>query len=156
MDEVDLQILAMLQENARVPTAEVARRVDMAASAVHARIKKLEDTGVIESYEARLSPTALDLGLLAFIFVRTDERLGAVETAEELKRMDEIQEIHQVAGEDCFLIKVRAADNAALARFLRERLGRIPRVTSSETVIVLETTKETAKLPMGLPSGESG
>lgn len=156
MDEVDLQILAILQEDARIPTAEVARQIDMAASAVHARIGKLEEMGVIESYEARLSPAALDLGLLAFIFVKTDEQVGAVGTADELSGLAEVQEVHHVAGEDCILAKVRTADNAALGRFLREKLGRIPRITSTETVIVLESVKETARLPMERPSGARG
>ncbi len=148
LDETDRQILAMLQENARISNAEIGRRVGIAASAIHARIRKLEEAGVIRGYEVRLDPQALDLSLLAFVTVRSDERPGELDTARALALVPEVQEVHHVAGEDCFLAKVRAADNAALARILRERFGTIGTLGSTRTTIVLETLKETARLPL--------
>jgi Lrp/AsnC family leucine-responsive transcriptional regulator len=112
------------------------------------RIKKLEEAGLIRGYEARVAPEGLDLGLLAFVSVVTDEMPGSIDTAKALAAIPEVQEVHHVAGEDCFLIKVRAANNAAFASLLRERIGRIPHVRSTRTTIVLETVKETAKLPL--------
>ena len=76
IDETDLQILKILQSNARTPNAEIARQVGMAPSAILERIRKLEQRGVIQGYEARIAPEALGLGMLAFVAVRTEERGG--------------------------------------------------------------------------------
>jgi Lrp/AsnC family transcriptional regulator, leucine-responsive regulatory protein len=147
IDETDRQILDILQKDARTSNAEVARRVGMAPSAVFERIRKLEERGVITGYTARLDPHALGLGLLAFVFVRSDEKLGAPETEARLAEVPEAQEVHHIAGEDCFLVKVRAADTESLGRLLRERFGAIETVRSTKTTIVLQTIKETLELP---------
>jgi Lrp/AsnC family leucine-responsive transcriptional regulator len=90
------------------------------------------------------------LGLVAFTFVRSNDRPGGIQTAEKLAEIPEVLEVHHVAGEDCFLVKVRAADTEALGRLLRERLGKIGTITSTRTTIVLETVKETAELPIAV------
>lgn len=148
VDEIDLGILRALQENARESTAEIARRIDLAASAVHERIKKLEARGILRGYSADIDPEAVELGLLAFVFVRAADRLGELETAEELAAFPEVLEVHHVAGEDCYLLKVRVQSPQDLARLLREKLGSVAAVTSSRTTIVLETVKETPRLPL--------
>ena len=76
IDVIDAKILTILQENARTSNAEIARQVDLAASAVFERIRKLEERGVIEGYTARVNANAVGLPLLAFIFVRDEERPG--------------------------------------------------------------------------------
>jgi Lrp/AsnC family leucine-responsive transcriptional regulator len=154
IDEIDAKILTILQENARTPNAEIARQVGMAPSAILERIRKLEEQKVILGYEARLNPKALDLGLLAFVFVRSDEHVGGLETAKQLAQIPEVQEVHHVAGEDCFMVKIRAADTEALGNVLREQLGAIKSIRSTRTTIVLGTIKETASL--GLPKNETG
>ena len=148
LDPTDTAILALLQENARIANAEIARRVDMAPSAVYERIRKLEERGLIRGYEARLGAKELGWGLVAFVFVRTADRPGQTSTGEELARLPEVLEVHHVAGEDCFLLKVRAADTEALGKLLRERIGAVPSVASTRTTIVLETVKDTARLPI--------
>lgn len=148
LDEIDLQILTIVQQNARITNADIARQIEMAPSAVLERIRKLESGGVIQGYEARLSAPDLDLGLLAFIFVRTDERGGAPETARQLAKITAVQEVHRVAGEDCYLIKVRTANTEALDRLLREDISPIEWIRSTHTTIVLSTVKETAQLPI--------
>jgi Lrp/AsnC family leucine-responsive transcriptional regulator len=153
MDEIDIAILSILQDDARTSNAEIARRVGMAPSAVFERIRKLEERGVIQGYTARIDPQALGLGLLAFVFVRSEEGLGAPETERALAALPEVQEVHHVAGEDCFLVKVRLADTAALGRLLRDGVGGIKTVRSTRSTIVLETVKETSHLP--LTSGAS-
>src|SRR5262245_64381253 len=74
IDAIDARILTILQENARTSNAEIARQVDLAPSAVFERIRKLEERGVIEGYGARVNPKAMGLPLLAFVFVRADDR----------------------------------------------------------------------------------
>jgi Lrp/AsnC family leucine-responsive transcriptional regulator len=148
MDAIDRQLLNILQSDARTPNAELARQVGMAPSAVLERVRKLEERQVIRGYEARLNPRALELGLLAFVYVRTDERIGSPEAEGLLAQLPEVQEVHHIAGEDCFLVKVRIADTDALQTLLRERIGTIPTVRSTRTTIVLATAKETATMPV--------
>lgn len=152
IDEIDATMLNILQANARTSNAEIARQVDLAPSAVFERIRKLEERGVIEGYSARIHPKAIGLPLLAFIFVRADEKPGAERTARRVADIPEVLEVHHVAGEDCFLVKVRAADTDALHKLLSERLGLIETITSTRTTIVLETVKESSALPIAQPA----
>ena len=147
IDGTDTEILKILQSNSRTSNAEIARQVGLAPSAVFERIRKLEERGVIEGYGARLNPKVIGVPLLAFVFVRADDKSGA-ETAAEVAAIPEVLEVHDVAGEDCLLAKVRAADTEALGRLLRERFGRIDSITSTRTTIVLETVKESSALPI--------
>lgn len=155
IDEIDRQILTIIRENARTSNAEIARRVGMAPSAIFERIRKLESRGIIEGYEARLNPQALGLGLLAFIFVRADERVGAMETGALMAEIPEVQEVHHIAGEDCYLVKVRVANTEALGRLLREQFGTIDAVRSTRTTIALSTIRESSQLPFELVSAEA-
>lgn len=148
LDAIDRTILQLLQENARLPNAEIARRLEMAPSAVLERIRKLESRGVILGYEARLAPAALGLGLAAFVFVRADEPLAGGEVGASLASMPEVLEVHHIAGEDCYLVKVRFSDTESLGRFLRERLGSLSSVRSTRTTVVLSAIKESARLPI--------
>ncbi len=150
IDDVDRTILAILQENARISNAEIARRIGLAASAVYERIKKLETRGVITGYEVKLDPKALDLPLLAFVFVRAAEHDVAWDTGQCLAGLAEVQEVHHVAGEDCYITKVRAKDTESLGRFLRCAFGPDAGVSSTKTVVVLGTVKESSGLPLGV------
>lgn len=154
IDGTDRQIMAILQDNARISNAEIARQVGMAPSAVLERVRKLEERGIIEGYTARLSPRALERGLVAFVFVQADEPVGQEEAGRVLAEFPEVQEVHHVAGEDCYLVKVRTADPESLGRLLRERFGAIASVRSTRTTVVLETVKESSALPVLEGEGE--
>lgn len=148
IDELDANILNIIQKNARIPNAEIARQIGMAPSAVLERIRKLEERGIIEGYEVRLNAAELGFGLAAFVFVRTDEAVGRSATASQIAKLPEVQEVHDVAGEDCYLLKVRVKDTLHLTKFMREKLGKIKAIRSTRTTIVLETIKESGKLPV--------
>jgi len=148
INTLDAHILTILQRNSRTSNAEIARQVGLAPSAVFERIRKLEEKGIVQGYTARIDPHAVGLGLVAFTFVRSNDRPGGIRTAELLAEIPEVLEVHHVAGEDCFLVKVRAPDTEALGRLLRERLGKISTITSTRTTIVLESVKETSELPI--------
>lgn len=148
IDEIDRQILNILQQNARTPNAEIARQVGMAPSAVLERIRKLETRGVIRGYEARIDPEALGLNLLAFVFVRAEDAIGE-STGDALSQIPEAQEVHHIAGEDCYLVKVRAPDAKRLGRLLRERFAGSGTVRSTRTTVVLETLRESSQVPLG-------
>ena len=111
------------------------------------RIRKLEERGVILGYSARVNPEAFGLGLTAYVFVRADERAGAPTTAERMAEIPEVQEVHHVAGEDCFLAKVRVANPRALGELLQKKFGAIETIRSTRSTIVLDTVKESAVLP---------
>jgi Lrp/AsnC family leucine-responsive transcriptional regulator len=154
MDKTDLQILKLVQDNARISNSEIARQVGMVPSGVLERIRKLEENGFIEEYTARLSADALNLGLIAFVFVKSSEQPGSMDTAQKLADLVEVLEVHHVAGEDCYLLKVRLKDNHSLAVFMREKIGTIPTIVSTRSTIVLDTIKETSKIK--LPVLEDG
>lgn len=148
IDEMDLKILTILQDNARVSNAEIARQVGMAPSAILERIRKLEERGVVEGYATRVKPEAFGLALTAFVFVRADERAGAPTTADRLAELPEVQEVHHVAGEDCFLVKVRTSGTRALRTLLQEGFGEIETIRSTRSIIVLDTVKDSWLLPV--------
>lgn len=148
MDATDLQILSLLQDDARIGNAEISRRVGLAASAVHERIRKLEQRGIVRGYHARLDPEALGRGLLAFISVQVDDRLTEGTTGAQLADLPQVQEVHHIAGEDCYLLKVRCASTGDLGRFLQEELGSFPAIRRTRTTIALGTVKEGLELPV--------
>lgn len=151
IDDTDRQILKLLQENARTSNAEIARQVGMAPSAVLERIRRLETKGVIQGYEARINPEALGLGLLAFVFVASSDMSSELTTAQKLAQIPEVQEAHHIAGEDCYLVKVRVADAKSLGRLLRERFATLGSVRSTRTTVVLETVHQNNQLPLDAP-----
>jgi Lrp/AsnC family leucine-responsive transcriptional regulator len=155
VDDTDRRILAILQNDARTPNAEIARQVGMAPSAIFERIRKLEEKGIVREYAARIDPAALGVGLLAFVFVKSDERIGDGSTSSELSRIPGVLEVHHIAGEDCYMVKVRAADTETLGRLLRERFGAISTIRSTRTTIVLGTIKESVALPISTESPEA-
>ena len=147
LDDIDLRILDLMQANARISNADLARELEMAPSAVLERVKKLEQKKVILQYNTSLNPLAVNQKLLAFIFIKAKEGVSADKTiSESLKKLPEVQEIHSVAGEDCFLVKVRTEDSASLMDLLRNAIKGIPDVLSTKTTIVLETVKEQQQL----------
>jgi Lrp/AsnC family transcriptional regulator, leucine-responsive regulatory protein len=147
MDETDLTILSLLQPNSFLTNTELSKKVGMAPSAVLERIKKLEQKGIIEGYPTRIKPEAVDLTLLAFIFVKTSEGPGNASVAKQLAKLPEVLELHHIAGEDCYIVKVRTKNPQSLIHLMRERF-KIPNLLSTKTTIVLETLKETNQLPI--------
>lgn len=151
IDAIDAHLLTILQDNARMSQADMARAVGLAPSAVLERLRKLEARGIVTGFSALLSPRAVGLPQLAFVAVRVsgtgeqEEQAGA-----RLAAVPEVLEVHHVAGEDCYLLKVRTRDAQHLGTLLRQRLGRIPGVVSTRTTVVLETVKETVRLPIGI------
>jgi Lrp/AsnC family transcriptional regulator, leucine-responsive regulatory protein len=145
IDRIDIQILNIMQKDARIANAEIARQVGLAPSAVLERVRKLEESGVIRGYATEVDAARVGLGLTAFVFVRTSS-CGAIDSV--LAAIPEVLEVHDVAGEDCYLLKVRAKDTEELGRLLRDKLKPIPEIISTRTTVVLQTIKETIALPI--------
>ena len=152
INDVDKKILNIIQQDARITNAEIARQVGLAPSAVLERIRKLEERGVIRGYATQIDAAQVDFGLTAFVAVRTNECCS--ETDKFLAEIPEVLEVHDVAGEDSYLLKVRAKNTEHLGRILRERLKNVPNIAGTKTTIVLQTIKETIALPIA-ESGET-
>ena len=148
IDAIDAKILTILQQDARIPNSEIAKMVGLVPSATSERIKKLSQKGLIHSYETRLNAQSLGFGLVAFIRVLTDEPVSGIGIGDQLAKIAEVQEVHNIAGEDCYLVKVRVKDAETLSRFLREKIGAIKAVKSTRTTIAMETFKETISIPV--------
>ncbi|NNM32796.1 MAG: Lrp/AsnC family transcriptional regulator [Gemmatimonadetes bacterium] len=142
LDDTDKRILRLLQRDARIANAAIAREVGLAPSAVFQRIKKLESAGIIRGYHAELDPMAMEQGLLAFVTVRTGEGARAREAAAMLAAVPQVVEVHRVVGDDCFFLKVRVKDTDALGRLLDEQIQSLRPVASTRTTIVLSTAKD--------------
>jgi Lrp/AsnC family leucine-responsive transcriptional regulator len=146
INDTDRQILNIIQKDARITNAEIARQVGLAPSAVLERVRKLEERGVIRGYATEIDAVEVGFGLTAFVAVRTHECCS--ETDKFLAEIPEVLEVHDVAGEDSYLLKVRVKNTEGLSRLLRERLKNVPNVASTKTTVVLQTIKETTALPI--------
>lgn len=148
LDNLDIQILNIIQLNARVSQADVARAVGLAPSAVLERLRKLEARGILTGYAALLDPEAIGLGQLAFVAVRTTGPLDVTDRAGELiAEIPGVLEVHHLAGEDCYLVKLRGRDAQHIGHMLRQ-MKVIPSVTQTRTTMVLSTVKDTPRLPL--------
>ena len=146
LDATDLLILERMQANARISNIDLARELKMAPSAVLERVKKLEQKKVITQFTTGINPAALDQKLLAFIFIKAADGLGQDRAGKALAKIPQVQEVHHIAGEDCYLVKVRTSDSDSLMQLMRHQFSKIPNIISTRTTIVLETVKEEQKL----------
>lgn len=150
LDDVDRRLLSLLQENARLSNAALAKAVGLTTSTVHERVKKLERRGAIERYVALVDADVLGKPVMAFIrltlgatsadYVASKSSILAFCRAEP-----DVLECHCVAGDDCYVVKVRAAAPADLEGLI-ERMRSCTQVSRTTTQIVLSTLKETTKL----------
>jgi Lrp/AsnC family leucine-responsive transcriptional regulator len=141
LDDTDRKILRILLADGSKSKAEVARLVGLTPTAVFERLRKLHERGVILGYTVRLDPRALGSKLLAFVAVEETKPVTTGKTGSRLARVSSVEEVHRVAGKDCFLLKVRVADTGDLTKVLDE-IGMIESVGAIETTIVLETFLE--------------
>ncbi|HUF12694.1 MAG TPA: Lrp/AsnC family transcriptional regulator [Longimicrobiales bacterium] len=158
VDATDRAIARALQSNARMTNAEIGRIVGLAQSSAHDRVRRLEAAGHIEGYHARLAARSFGLGVSAFVFVDAGDIAAEARVAEGLKAIPGVEEIHHIAGEDCFLVKLWAPDNEALGRLLRQDFGTAG-ARSTRTTIVLETLLDRPGPPLpgdGVANGGGG
>lgn len=154
IDTKDELILNILQNNAKESNVSIGRQVDMAASAVFERIRKLEARGVIHGYHTKLNPKALGLGTLAFVFLKMEIGSKPSQIDDRLREIPEIQEAYHIAGEDCYMIKIWASDTDDLGTLLFEKIHPIKGIISTRTTIVLKTVKQTSLLPVQRNEGD--
>lgn len=140
LDAVDRTILREMTADGRQTVRALARTVGLSEPSVRDRLQRLEADGVITGYRAELDPASVDAGTAAFIALRFDNASKAV-VNERLAREACVLEVHEIAGEDCYWLKVRVPGTDALAETL-DRIRAIPTVRSTSTTIVLRTVLE--------------
>jgi Lrp/AsnC family leucine-responsive transcriptional regulator len=141
MDAIDRRLIDLLRDNARLPYAELARKVGLSAPAVHERVGKLESSGVIRAYRAEVEPETLGLGLTAVIGIVQDSSGDTDSVLEALRERDEIESCYFMAGEESFLCKARVKTIGDLERLIVE-LNRVKGVARTRTTVALSTKWE--------------
>ena len=137
LDATDRKILRFLIKNARTPFLEIARECGISGAAIHQRIKKLEDMGVIQGSRLVVAPKSLGFDVCAFISIRVSDITQQEDTVERLKEIPEIVECHYITGSYNLMVKLYCIDNEHLMRTIFDNILRIPGVTNTQTYISL-------------------
>jgi len=142
LDSIDLNILKALDKNARSKVSDISKVVGLSIPAVSERLKKLEETGVIDNYGVRVNRKKLDFRLLAIVFVNIDHSLNIESFRKNIVSFPEVLECHHMAGEYDYMLKVLLEDTEELESFISHKLKTIKGVQKSNTLISLSTLKE--------------
>jgi Lrp/AsnC family leucine-responsive transcriptional regulator len=140
VEETDRAIVAALTGDGRCSYTDLAERVGLSVSAVHQRVRRLEQRGVIAGYTARINLDTLGLPLTAFVAVKPIDPAGGDDTPDRLAHLSAIESCYSIAGDDNYLLKVRAASPADLERLLQQI--RTAAAVATRTTIVLSTPYE--------------
>jgi Lrp/AsnC family leucine-responsive transcriptional regulator len=145
LDRFDRAILGVLAEDARISITALARQIGLSKSPTQARLRRLEQSGIIQGYRALLDPIRLGLDHVAFVEVRLhDTRKAALDAFNAaVTRVPEIEQAHMIAGNFDYLLKVRTQDMASYRRFLGETISGLPHVANTSTYVAMEAVKET-------------
>lgn len=141
MDTTDRRLLEALRSNARATWTELGRLVGLSAPAVQERVRRLEAAGVITGYHAAVTPEALGLGVSALVSIYQTDSAEQEDVARRLSDVPEVENCWFVAGDEAFVVTVRAADIAALEQVLGS-LRRIRGIARTRTTVVLSTKWE--------------
>ncbi|WP_207459663.1 Lrp/AsnC family transcriptional regulator [Azospirillum sp. SYSU D00513] len=151
LDRIDRKILALLQEDGRIPNNELAERVGLSPSPCLRRVKALEEAGVITRCVALVDPASVELPVNIFVSVslerQVEERLGAFEAA--VMQWPEVLECYLMTGDSDYLLRVVVPDLATYERFLKEHLTRIPGVAGIRSSFALKQVRYRTALPLG-------
>ncbi len=153
LDKRDIEILKLLQKNCRMTAKEIAKKIGSPITTVYAKIKRMEELGVIKQYKAILDSKKLDKGAAAFILTSFVYRPGGREkplsqrdVAKQIAAFPEVQEVHIITGGWDILIKVKADHVDTLGKFVMDKLRLIEGIENTLSCIVYETVKETTDI----------
>ena len=155
LDKKDIAILALLQKNCKFTAREIAGAIDSPITTVFAKIRRMEELGIIKEYRAILEAKKLDRGTTAFILAsvsyrtKDNERLiSQRDMAKEISQFQEVQEVHIITGDWDLLIKIKAKDVDAAGKFVIDKLRFVKGIEKTLTCMVFETCKETTEIPI--------
>lgn len=137
IDEMDRKILSFLVKDARMPFLEIARECGVSGAAIHQRVKKLEESGIITDFSAMVKPSALGFPVCAFIMMNISEANKYNDVIAALKNIPEVVECHFITGHSSMLIKLYCSDFDHLMEIVLNAIQKIPGVDSTETMISL-------------------
>lgn len=138
IDKLDKKILAILSQNARIPFKDIAEECNVSRAAIHQRVQRLTDNGVITGSNFDINPKSLGYSTCTYIGINLERGSMYRKVVEHLVNIPEIVECHYTTGPYTMLIKVYARDNEQLMDLLNNQLQGIPGVVSTETLISLE------------------
>ncbi|NPD81698.1 AsnC family transcriptional regulator [Prevotella sp. PINT] len=138
IDELDKKILNILSQNARMPFKDVAAECGVSRAAIHQRVQRLIEIGVILGSSFNINPKSLGYNTCTYVGIRLEKGNMYREVAERCSHIDEIVECHFTTGPYTMLVKLYARDNEQLMTLLNDDLQSIPGVVSTETLISLE------------------
>lgn len=144
LDQYDRSILNVLASEGRLSVTELARRIGLSKTPTQARLRRLEHSGVIKGYRAILDPIRLQLDHVAFVEVKmegTRERILAAFN-DAVAKIPEIEQVHLIAGNFDYLLKVRTSDMNSYRQVLAEKISTLPGVASTSTFVAMEAVKE--------------
>lgn len=147
LDDTDRAILRELQQNARTPFSEIARRIDMSSATVHDRVGRLEEAGVIEGYHAEVDPKAAGFDISAIVGLRVEQGREQ-DTLERLADIPGVQEVHLTTGEWDVIMRVYAQDADALRELMFDTIAQMDGFSRSQTMVVLGSPFESDELPV--------
>ncbi len=138
IDGIDKEILRYLMEDARKPILQIANKIGISGAAIHQRLRKLEQAGVISGSKFTVSNKVLGYSTMAFVGIYLDRAAGNFEAVKELRKIPEVLECHYTTGNWSILIKIICRDNEHLMQLLNTKIQAIPGVSRTETFISLE------------------
>jgi Lrp/AsnC family leucine-responsive transcriptional regulator len=140
LDDLDRQLLRLLVDDGRRSYADLARDTGLSTSAVHQRVRRLEQRGAITGYAARVDPLTAGLPLSAFISIQPIDPAAPDDAPERLRHLTAIEACHSVAGDESYILQVRVAGPAELEQLLQD--VRAAAGVSTRTTVVLSTPWE--------------
>lgn len=153
LDDKDRAILELIQEDSQLTAKQIAKKINTPLTTVFAKIKRMEEQGIIQGYRAIAAAKKLGMGTTAFILASVSYRSkvdGATVSqrtvAEEISKFAEVQEVHIITGDYDLLIKLRAESVDAVGKFVVDKLRLIAGLEKTLTCMVFETVKETTKI----------
>lgn len=150
LDAIDRKILDILQANAKITNANLAQQIGLSPAPTLERVKKLEQSGIIKSYHARLSLEHVNLGVSTFVMVtlKGHNKENITKFIDSINEIDEIMECHHITGSGDFILKIIAHDIAAYQQLMLERVTNIDVVDNMQSMVILSTFKDNKVLPI--------
>jgi len=149
LDPIDLKILKILQANSKITNLDLSKKIGLSPAPTLERVKKLEHSGIIESYHARVNPQLIDLSVQTFVLVSLAwQKENALDNfIQKVHQIDEIVECYIITGEADFLMKLVCADIPSYEKLLFKTLSKIDEIERLKTLMTLSTLKDSKILP---------
>ncbi|MEQ8239932.1 MAG: Lrp/AsnC family transcriptional regulator [Cyclobacteriaceae bacterium] len=150
LDEIDRKILEILQSNAKITNAQLSKDIGLSPAPTLERVKKLENSGIIKSYHAKLDTDRIGLGVHTFVQVtlKGHNKKNIDLFLEHINQIAEVIECHHITGSGDFILKIIAKDIVSYQRLMLEKVSEIEVVDSLQSMVILSTFKDSKIMPV--------